>query len=213
MRTKIIQTLAIVSVLLFITGLITDNFILRIITKPLPVLSWALLITPLKNKYRKWIFYGFLFSVAGDILLEMPYDLFMYGLIAFLLAHLNYIVAFIGRDKSLKIIALAILIIFAIIISYFILPGTGEMKIPVLVYLTVILVMVWRAYSQKNYDKYAVFAFWGAVLFLLSDTVIALNKFCCPFGFSRYINILVYWTGQYGIFLSAYNSLSDKSIK
>ncbi len=205
MRTKIIQTLAFVSVLLFIIGLITDNLILRIITKPLPVLSWSLLIIPLKNKYRKWIFLGFLFSIAGDILLELPYDFFMYGLIAFMLAHLNYIVAFIGRDKSLKIIALAVLIIFAIIISYFILPGTGEMKIPVLIYLSVILLMVWRAYSQRKHDKYAVFAFWGAVFFLISDTIIALNKFCCSFNFSQYIIILMYWIGQYGIFISAYH--------
>ncbi len=208
MRSKILQVLAIVSAILFIIGLITDNLVLRIITKPLPVISWALLIIPPKNKYSKWILSGFVFSVAGDILLELPYDLFMYGLIAFLLAHINYIVAFTGRNKSPQIAALSILIIFAVIISFFILPGTGELKIPVLVYLSVILIMVWRAYAQQKYDKYAVFAFWGSVLFLLSDTLIALNKFCCHFDFSRYIIILMYWAGQYGIFISAYKKIS-----
>jgi uncharacterized membrane protein YhhN len=62
--------------------------------------------------------------------------------------------------------------------------------------------MVWRAYLQRNYNSIAYFAFIGAVLFVLSDTNIALTKFVTDYDYSKIITIVLYWTAQYFIYKS-----------
>ncbi len=202
---KILLSIALISAILFVIGFATDDLILRLITKPIPVVIFALLL-PRKTKFQKLIFYGFLFSIAGDILLELPYDLFMFGLLAFLLAHVSYILSFLERSKSLEIEAFIILLIIGAGILYFIFPGLGNMKIAVIIYMLVILTMVWRAFAQRKADKYAIVAFWGAVFFLFSDTNIAIDKFFSHQLWERYVIIISYWIGQYLIFTGATKS-------
>ncbi len=208
MKTTLPVTVAIIAVLLYFTGVFTDNHILRVIVKPLPLIAFLFMLKP-STHYRKFIFAGLLLSLTGDILLEVTPDWFLYGLVSFLLAHIAYIFAFSRRSRKKGLPVLIILLFFGVAIYYVLYPGLNDMAIPVLFYLAVILTMAWRALVQRNYDKYAVFAAAGALFFVFSDSIIAIDKFYTAVPFSRWIIMSTYWTAQTLIFYSAYNSLNS----
>ena len=76
------------------------------------------------------------------------------------------------------------------------------MKLPVLVYIIVITTMLWRAFVQRKNNKYCRFAFYGALFFTFSDTLIAVYRFYNHFSYDRELTILTYWIAQYLIFQS-----------
>jgi uncharacterized membrane protein YhhN len=89
--------LALTAAALYLYALASDNTLLALMTKPIPVLAliaW-LRSTPV-SPYRTWISIGLAFSVLGDILLAIPADLFVFGLAAFLCAHLAYLRGYCG---------------------------------------------------------------------------------------------------------------------
>jgi uncharacterized membrane protein YhhN len=194
--------LALTGVAGFLTGIAIDDYTLRMITKPLPVLSLLFLLKP-DSKFRKLIYIGFLFSLAGDILLETADSLFVFGLGSFLVAHIFYIMAF-WKRKTVNAAGTAFLLfIFGSGYYYFLFPDLQQMAIPVLVYIIVILIMVWSSFVQRKYDRHARFAAWGALFFMFSDSLIAYTKFHAPVEYSRYVIIITYWLAQYLIFYSA----------
>jgi uncharacterized membrane protein YhhN len=194
--------LALTGVAGFLTGIAIDDYTLRMITKPLPVLSLLFLLKP-DSKFRKLIYIGFLFSLAGDILLETADSLFVFGLGSFLVAHIFYIMAF-WKRKTVNAAGTAFLLfIFGSGYYYFLFPDLQQMAIPVLVYIIVILIMVWSSFAQRKYDRHARFAAWGALFFMFSDSLIAYTKFHAPVEYSRYVIIITYWLAQYLIFYSA----------
>ncbi len=195
---KSLLGLYIVAALLFLLATVLDNDILRSLTKPLPLIALLLAVKP-KERYAKLIFVGFIFSLAGDIFLLKTVDEFIFGLSAFLIAHIFYIFAFVQRNKDLKIISALPFYIAAALLGLFFAQYTGDMTIPVLIYITVIVTMAWRAYVQKTYSKIAVYAFWGAVLFVLSDTNIAFTRFYADYKYSSIITMVLYWTAQFYI--------------
>ena len=100
-RTKILAAIGIIAALIFIVaGQMADSYWLRMVTKPIPVLVLAYWVSTLRVKgpYQLAILIGLLLSALGDILLEMSDTTFLFGLVAFLLGHVAYIVAF-TRDS------------------------------------------------------------------------------------------------------------------
>ena len=155
------------------------------------------------SKYRKLIFAGFIFSLLGDIFLLKVLDLFIYGLISFLIAHIFYITAFRNRVKSLKPLSSLPFYIVAGVLSYYFYPHLDDMMMPVFIYIFVIMTMVWRAFLQRKFNKSAIYAFIGALLFAVSDSNIAITKFMDDYDYSKIITIILYWSGQFLIYLSA----------
>ena len=196
---------AIIAVAIFFIGLYLDNYYLRMAVKPIPLFILISLIKP-STHYRKFIMIGLMFSVVGDILLEASPKLFAFGLVAFLIGHINYIIAFKPRSNKLNLGTVIILLIFGSSLYYILFPGLEKLAIPVLFYVLVILTMVWRAYSQRKFDAFSIFAFVGSLFFVFSDSLIALNKFYMPLPYSRGIIMFTYWTAQSLIFYSAYKS-------
>ncbi|MBI4763488.1 MAG: lysoplasmalogenase [Deltaproteobacteria bacterium] len=99
--------------------------------------------------YGTFVLLGLLFSLLGDILLMLPSNLFVQGLVSFLIAHLFYILAFSkGRNLRLKTLSWLPFLLLGVLIYGFMLPSLGEMTIPVLFYMIVILTMGWRAYTR-----------------------------------------------------------------
>ena len=196
---------ALVFVILFFMGLFTDNYPLRMIAKPFPLIVLLVLLKPTSH-YRKFIFGGLAFSLLGDILLESSPDMFVFGLLAFLTGHIFYAIAFIRRNKTINLMTAVFMLAYGVLIYWILLPGLNQMAIPVMLYVLVILVMAWRAVSQRPFDAYATFAMIGAFLFVFSDSLIALNKFYTPIDYSRGIIMLTYWMAQAFIFYSAYRS-------
>ena len=196
---------AILAVAIFFIGLYLDNYYMRMAVKPIPLFILISLIKP-STHYRKFIMIGLMFSVLGDILLEASPKLFAFGLVAFLIGHINYIIAFKPRSNKLNIGAAMILLAFGSNLYYVLYPGLDKLAIPVLFYVLVILTMVWRAFSQRKFDAFAMFAFIGSLFFVFSDSLIALNKFYMPIQYSRGVIMITYWTAQSFIFYSAYRS-------
>lgn len=73
------------------------------IAKPLATLlilaAAALAGVPVSTRYRAWIVAGMAFSLVGDVLLMLPANLFVAGLLAFLGGHLCFIAAFLGDSR------------------------------------------------------------------------------------------------------------------
>ena len=153
------------------------------------------------GRYRRWITVGLAWSLLGDALLALPEDRFIAGLVAFLLAHVAYIAAYLGRSRApapgwLGVAALAVV---GILLALHRFGELGPMRLPVTIYALVIGVMLWRAAALAALDRSGRWALIGAVLFVASDAVLAWNRFVDHEPALRYLNILLYWAGQWGI--------------
>ena len=83
----------------------------------------------------------------------------------------------------------------------------GKMTIPILLYVVVICTMLWRAASRMDAPGVAArtarVGLWGALLFALSDSLLALDMFVVAVPYAAYAVIIIYWMGQSDITLSA----------
>jgi uncharacterized membrane protein YhhN len=145
-----------------------------------------------------------IFSCAGDIFLELPADLFVPGLICFLLAHVMYIAVFFTTPGEVSVFVKKPWLILPVIaygglLIFLMNEKLGEMRLPVYVYTAVILTMVTGAVGRygKVTVRNWVIVLSGAVLFLLSDSGIAINRFLSPFSGSHFLIMSTYALGQY----------------
>jgi uncharacterized membrane protein YhhN len=153
----------------------------------------------------KWILWALLFSLAGDFLLmfeEKNSIFFLLGLSAFLIAHIFYIVFFHFVRVKEKIkgnpwLLVVVVIYYAVLINL-LSPYLADMKIPVLVYGIVISFMFMLAMhmlfiKNKTAGKWMMF---GALLFVISDSVLAINKFYQSFEGAGVLIMLTYGLAQ-----------------
>lgn len=194
----------------FIYGLTAHATLLCLLVKPLPVLAllgWLHDAPP--TDYRRWISLGLIFSLVGDVLLAWPGDLFIFGLGAFLFAHLAYLKAYCSDCRRLALLPLALALgVGAILLGILISHGLGELLVPVVIYALVISAMLWRALARVGSDvpkRSALLAAAGAVSFVFSDTLIGINRFVLSFDAAPYLLIVTYWLGQWGITASAFH--------
>lgn len=174
------------------------------IFKPLTMLliiyqAWRLPAPANKPHYKNIILLGLAFSLGGDILLIFP-NLFLFGLISFLIAQIIYIVAFRkGRPFTAFTWAQLPLLAYGVIIFLILQPGLGSMAIPVALYMLVIMTMLWQAWDQWQPDqqKWAMLALIGAASFVLSDTLLAFNKFHTEFALARLLTLTTYFCAQW----------------
>lgn len=153
----------------------------------------------------KWIFAALFFSWAGDVLLMFQANnsiFFLLGLSSFLLAHIFYIVFF-HRIRVQEIIRgnpwllLVVVVYYAALISL-LSPFLGEMKIPVRIYGIVISFMFMLA-MHMLFIKNKAAGQWmmtGASLFVISDSVLAINKFYQPFEMAGVLIMITYGLAQ-----------------
>ena len=141
----------------------------------------------LLSKTRNLMLLALLFSLLGDVLLMFVHksaNFFISGLISFLIAHIMYIFVFLKNRNYEKntLLFSGILLIYGASIFYFLHDGLGDLFIPVLIYMTIILLMANTAFSRKgsvpilSYNLVLI----GAILFIISDSLLAINKFYQP---------------------------------
>jgi uncharacterized membrane protein YhhN len=155
--------------------------------------------------YKGFIVAGLFFSLVGDVFLMLPDDLFIPGLASFLAAHLCYIAAFSARAGfQASWPGLLPFLLYAAVMLILLWPHVGKARLPVLAYMAAILVMGWQALEQRQVSSQpgALFALGGALLFILSDSVLALNRFRRPFPSAQAIILVAYYAGQWLIALS-----------
>jgi alkenylglycerophosphocholine/alkenylglycerophosphoethanolamine hydrolase len=155
---------------------------------------------------------GILFSLAGDVLLMVPPDrMFLFGLVAFLLTHLSYVLGFKEGLINLTAWSLVLMIIILVNSQGVIRRRIGAMRAkgqnvlvrPVIVYGLVISLMLYAATSTIYDPAWKMSAAFsvslGAFLFYISDLILAWNKFVSPIRNTRIFNIVTYYLGQIGL--------------
>lgn len=142
-----------------------------------------------------------IFSVGGDVFLGLGReDFFVFGLGSFLIAHLFYIFLFIRsmpirmNTSPLQKGGAAALILYSVVMIFWLLPSLGDLVLPVIVYIAVITAMGVAAVLA---DFRTAWVAAGAILFILSDSVIAINKFKIEFEAAAYLIWATYYSGQY----------------
>ncbi|MGM0557609.1 MAG: lysoplasmalogenase [Myxococcota bacterium] len=181
--------------------MIVDTPLLRQLTKPFPVLAMIAAVLALRDgAYTRTIAVSLGFCVLGDIFLELPERFFIFGMIAFAIGHIGYIVAFVRRSAApwpMAAIPFAVWIGWA---GLFLYPHLGDLRVPVIFYTAIIFAMMWRATSMVLSEETPTVFDWlamlGAMSFGFSDTLIALNKFHAPIEGVRVPIIVMYWLGQ-----------------
>jgi uncharacterized membrane protein YhhN len=156
-----------------------------------------------------WFGLGILLSLTGDVLLMISLDrLFMAGLIAFLLAHLAYLVGFNIPIPEISAWGFVLAIIVGLggmrVIRRIVAPlaakGQARMRTPIVIYGTVISLMLLSAMMKMTDITWntnaAVLVGAGAFLFYVSDIILAWHKFVSPIQNGRIYNIGAYHLGQ-----------------
>ena len=199
---------------------------LRFITKPLlvPLLAIYLLLetNTTNSSLKAWIFLALLFSWVGDILLLFEgsgSNFFLFGLSAFLVAQVFYIVFFhnIRMREYIRgnaLLLLLVIVYYSILISV-LSPYLGNMKLPVRIYGVVLSFMVMLAMHTvlgKN-KKAAVWMTTGAILFVVSDSLLAFNKFFSAFNYSGLIIMVTYGLAQLFITEGAVRYINSEKSK
>jgi len=188
---------------LFFVALLLDIRNLQLLTKAVPVIALAAWLRPWRGRESRLIATGLLLSAIGDLCLQLSPSLFVAGLTAFLLAHVAYIAAFLGRTRQLAAPYVLPVALFGGTTYLWLSPSLGAMMWPVLAYIVVICTMLWRAWAQVMDDGVPRATAWmaalGASSFAISDTLVAYNRFIEPVLSLQILLMLLYWAGQWGI--------------
>ena len=157
------------------------NKALEYVAKPatmVALVAAALALDPADSGQRAWFVAALILSLAGDVFLMLPRDLFVAGLASFLLGHLAYIAGFVARGldgPNAVLGAIAIAIIGSALVRP-ILHGVRarepQLAAPVVAYMVVISGMVASARGAG-----VALAAIGALAFYCSDALIAWNRF------------------------------------
>lgn len=207
-RAGIIFGIYAVVVLLELLFIYFDQPQLRWFTKPLlmPLLMLGFYTASVKRNGALFnlIFIALFLSWAGDVLLQMK-GMFIPGLISFLLAHVFYIVYFrkTGRDKlgllQLQPLLAISVLIYILLFLWLLYPYLDTLKIPVTVYGITIGTMLLMAINTKRKlsdDASALFVV-GALLFVISDSLLAVNLFAMNHLVLSLCVMLTYASAQY----------------
>jgi|GWRWMinimDraft_6_1066014.scaffolds.fasta_scaffold12936_2 uncharacterized membrane protein YhhN len=173
--------------------------IVMMVTKPLLMPLLVVLYLSFKQTILPNWYYiiALIFSLFGDVFLMFKSkDLFIPGLASFLIAHIFYIVLFIKESKILRWPTLIILII-TISYLFFLKPNIeNELILPVSIYCIVISFMGIVAINRKKSSfGYSLISF-GALLFIISDSLIAFNKFVENLPQSSFLIMITYGLAQ-----------------
>jgi len=144
------------------------------------------------------------FSAIGDSFLGVrqlgplnPKQLFLFGLVSFLIAHLFYVTLFVTNRApsaagSSRRLACAAVVITAVATLFVLWHGLGPMRAPVLAYSLVLTAMAITA----QLSRFSNVVRFGALCFVASDTMLALSLFGHPFTGSHILVWITYYAAQ-----------------
>lgn len=209
MLVVVLSILALFSALLAILSAYQKRRLTHYLFKPLTVIFIILIALGATQQttpfYTRAVVAGLILSLAGDIFLMLPEDRFVAGLTSFLCAHVFYIAAFTYESAgALSFWTLVPFLIYGALVLHVLWPQLGKMKLPVLVYVAVILTMGWAAADRRlmTGQEGSLLAFLGAVLFIASDSLLALDRFRRRFRSAQLLILSTYFAAQWLIALS-----------
>lgn len=148
-------------------------------------------------------------SWIGDIILMFADKgelYFIAGLIAFLLSHIFYILLFskqlkiyLKKSKIIYWVGVTAIAFYLIVLLLLLLPTLGGLKIPVIIYaLTISIMLLFALKGFLNWQKPAnIYILIGAIVFVISDSILALDKFYTPLQYSSFLIMTTYLIAQY----------------
>lgn len=184
---------------------------LEYLTKPGTLLALLVWLAPfaLRESRLAGFLAGLVLSLVGDVLLMLPRQQFVGGLVAFLLAHLAYIVGFnqsLPPWRGLTLLALVGIIGLGwILYQRLVVRVPPALRWPVMLYLGIISLMWLSAtltWTRPDWSRWAAASVSvGATLFLTSDLVLAWDRFVTPVRHSRVLVMMTYHLGQMGLII------------
>jgi uncharacterized membrane protein YhhN len=183
---------------------------LQIVFKPLllPLLMAAVILHSNPSGSRNVLAAALFFSFAGDVFLLFESwhpNWFIAGLICFLLTHIFYCWYFLKIKGSEESQLLQSPWIFTVVLTYtgcliwLLYPKLGQLAIPVIIYacvLTAMLLCCIHASTSMTIEAKKL-AIIGAVCFVISDSLLAINKFYASFTYAGIFIMLTYCFAQY----------------
>ena len=189
-----------------IIGVYLDNSLLQTIFKPMIIISLMALYYFSVDKKNNWYILALAFSFLGDVLLMDKNNLFLFGIAAFLITQIIYIVIIVKQMEKPsffhKYLYAFLFVNYVVYLLVLLKPNLGELFYPVLVY--GITISVFGLVATLNYvtkrTTPALFLVFGAVLFIASDSMIALHKFHETKSFYPVAIMVTYVLAQYLIY-------------
>ena len=210
---------------LFLTGLILffgfiyifiipeDPVGFKIFMKLIPMALIIILVlqtkTAFSNTYQKWILFGLFVCMIADAVIYW----FLPGLITFFFGHLLLIIAFrhIWRQQIPKWVAFILLFYGALmailLVGSQIKAGEIILAFAILAYITVILIMGWHAIATR-----LPLAIIGAIFFMISDSILAIDRFIEPLPFRDALVMGTYYFAQFMIAKSVGSPIKQSNL-
>lgn len=157
---------------------------------------------PLENDYTLYVLLALVLSLFGDVFLmfgdgaRTSDRAFIAGLGSFLLAHIAFVVAFVQGLQAPDLPSwLAVIVFLAAGYLFVMLPRAGAMKLPVLAYTLVLAAMVFAAAARHESigDDASLRALLGALLFMVSDSLLGWRRFGKRFRYAQALILSTYW--------------------
>jgi uncharacterized membrane protein YhhN len=186
----------------------------RFITKPLSLVALILWFNAIGGFHSSgwWFGAGLIFSLGGDVFLLLRRRFFIAGLLSFLIAHLCYITGFLQGELKLSwfiILPIAIVVMIGVAAYPRIIGGVRRrlehryLLIPVILYMLTITTMLFTAmltWFRPEWNVWAATAAsLGAILFTVSDSLLAAGRFLRPVPYGNFLVMFTYHMGQLGI--------------
>lgn len=187
---------------------------LKMVFKLLPMIMLIALAfltkVQVKSPYYWLISIGLIFCAVGDYTLQW----FIIGLSFFLVGHIFYIFAFRSTNQqNTPLYVKIVLALYGAVMMFWIAgsllqKGDTVLAIAVTAYIFVILTMGWTSFRTGS--KFAVI---GAILFIMSDSVLAINRFMFDVPASHILIMFTYYGAQFFLMLSImdYDKISSKT--
>jgi len=190
----------------FLFILFASIFTLSTFFQPYP-LSWLVKLIPIvlliysllgkiKQTHERLFLLGLISSAFGDFFLDYGRDtLFLFGLGSFLIAHLFYLSSLwpIANKRLMPIFFYAV---YGCCMLWILAPRLNELLVPVTIYMFVLLLMgVFTLVSKKT----NIWLVMGGLSFVVSDSLIGINRFYYPFSFSHPLIMVTYYFAQFAL--------------
>ncbi len=188
-------------VILQLTGVYFDSA-LKFISKPLIMISLASYYFAYARNFKMIFFTAIVAALMGDIFLMWEHEMsFILGLGSFLIMQVLYTIVFFNQKDhidKIDFLGTIIIAIMTVVLMYILIPDVeGVLKYAVSVYCLCIMAMVisaiWRDKSHPSYLP----VLCGGLLFLISDAVLAIDRFSLPLEFGSLLVIGTYMAAQY----------------
>lgn len=169
--------------ILDIIGIFLDNSLLQSIFKPLIIPTLLIWYISKADAPNKWYMIALVFSFIGDVLLLDKMNLFIFGIGAFLITQVMYVFIFskglAASNSKNKLKSIIPFLLFYSILMAVLAPKLNDFLIPVVIY--GIAISIFGVVALLNYlhfkKRITLTLLQGALLFIVSDSLIALNKF------------------------------------